>query len=37
MLRDLLEASAGELRVDLMLDDSNSPATGEIAGRHSGR
>jgi glycine cleavage system regulatory protein len=37
MLRDLLEAIAGELMVDLMLDDSNSPATGEIAGRHSGR
>jgi glycine cleavage system regulatory protein len=37
MLRDLLEAIAGELMVDLMLEDSNSSATGEIAGRHSGR
>jgi len=35
MLRDLLEALAGELMVDVMLEDSNSPATGETAGRHS--
>jgi glycine cleavage system regulatory protein len=27
MLRDLLEAIAGELMVDLMLEDSNNPAT----------
>jgi len=37
MLRELLEAIAGELMVDLMLEDSSSSATGEIAGRHSGR
>ena len=35
MLRDLLAALAGELMVDVMLEDSNSPATGETAGRHS--
>lgn len=37
MLRELLEAIAGELMVDLMLEESSSSATGEIAGRHSGR
>jgi glycine cleavage system regulatory protein len=36
MLRDALEAIADKLMVDLMLEDSNSSATGEIAGRHSG-
>jgi glycine cleavage system regulatory protein len=33
MLRDMLEAIAGELMVDLMLDDSSSSAR-EIPGRH---
>jgi glycine cleavage system regulatory protein len=36
MLRELLEAIAGELMVDLMLEDSNS-SPGEIAGRRSDR
>jgi len=31
MLRDVLEAIAGELMVDLLLEESNSPAIGEIA------
>ena len=35
MLRELLEAIAGELMVDLMLEDSNGSATGEIGGRTS--
>ena len=37
MLRDLLEAIAGELMVDLMLEESNSSVTSEIAGTHTDR
>jgi|RhiMethySRZTD1v2_1073278.scaffolds.fasta_scaffold07788_14 glycine cleavage system regulatory protein len=36
MVRDLLEAIADELMVDLMVDDPNSSASGDVAGRPEG-